>query len=787
MKKIIPMLMLLLSCQSSVDKKADQILKQMSLESKVAQMIQAEIQSVTPEDIKKYKLGSILNGGGSFPGKKKDAALVEWVELANKYYLASMNVEPNQIAIPIIWGTDAVHGHNNVWGATIYPHNIGLGATRNPVLIEDIAEMTAKSVAATGMDWIFAPTVAVVRDDRWGRTYEGYSEDPDIVKAYASKMVEGIQKTGIIATAKHFVGDGGTKDGIDQGDNILDEDELLKIHSQGYISAINSKVMTVMASFNSWKGYKVHGNRYLLTELLKKKMGFEGFVIGDWNGHGQVEGCSNESCPQAINAGVDMIMVPNDWKKFYKNTLEQVRNGVIPTSRIDDAVKRILKVKIQAGLFEAKAPVKRPLASNDEVVYGKKSKELARQAVRESLVLLKNNKKVLPIKSSAKVLIAGSGAHNIGKQMGGWSLTWQGIENSNKSFPNAVSIYEGIAESLSDKKNIRFYENKEGFDADVAILVIGEKPYAEGQGDIKNLNYIEKYPNDLEFIKKLQKLNIPIVTVFLSGRPLWVNPLINRSESFVAAWLPGSEGDGIADVLIGDSSGKPRYDFKGKLTFSWPNQPTQFQLNYKDTQYKPLFKYGYGLNYQGHSQIDQLSEDITSIDNSEKELSIFKGRVNPAYQLYADKQLVLIDGLQDTHNQVLIEVEDKEIQADSFRVQNKKSNQVNLEFRSQNPKNFSQFEKIGFLNMVVKVRENSTQYLGLKLLGADAVNLYNMVDKSTYGSWSEVSIPVKCFNNNKINWKAAQNPVTFVLKGITNFSFNQISIDNKAKYSQVDC
>jgi len=427
------------------------LVSRMTLEQKVGQMVQAEIQHVTPEDVRRYRLGSVLNGGGSFPNADKAASVADWLSLADAFYDASMDTSEGGVAIPVIWGTDAVHGHNNVRGATIFPHNIGLGATRNPDLIQRIGELTALEIAATGIDWNFAPTLAVVRDDRWGRTYEGYSEDPQIVREYAGRMVTGLQGSAsssellgagrVIATAKHYLGDGGTDGGVDQGDNLSSEQQLLEIHAQGYLAALEAGVQTVMASYNSWHGEKLHGHHYLLTDILKGRLGFVGFVIGDYNGHGQVPGCSNESCPQTIRAGVDMIMVPEDWQAFIENTVRQVRAGELDEGRIDDAVRRILRVKALAGMFTKGRPSSRPFAGETSLVGAEEHRRVARQGVRESLVLLKNAGGILPLARDLHVLVAGSSAHEISRQTGGWSVTWQGTGLTNDDFPGATEIH----------------------------------------------------------------------------------------------------------------------------------------------------------------------------------------------------------------------------------------------------------------------------------------------------------------------------------------------------------
>ncbi|PZR32047.1 glycoside hydrolase family 3 protein [Caulobacter segnis] len=599
----------------------DALLAKLTLEEKVGQVIQADIGAIKPEDLKTYPLGSILGGGSSPPlGAPDRSPQKPWVDTARAFREAAAQ-RPGGTHVPLMFGIDAVHGDNNVVGAVLFPHNIGLGAAHDPDLIRRIGRATALETSAAGFDWAFGPTLAAPRDDRWGRTYEGYSEDPEIIRQYAGQMILGLQgplapftggKGGAIqqglvaASAKHFLGDGGTTNGHDQGDTQVSEDELIRLHAQGYVPAINAGTMTVMASFNSWNGQKMHGNKSLLTDVLKGRMGFDGFVIGDWNGHGQIPGCKPTDCPTAINAGLDMYMAPDSWKGLFDNTLAEVKSGVIPMARLDDAVRRILRVKAKLGLFEAA----RPYEGRAGVIGAPEHRAIAREAVRKSLVLLKNDG-VLPVKSSANVLVAGSGADNIGKQSGGWTLSWQGDGNTNADFPNAQSIWSGVkaAVEAGGGKATLSVDGKFAKKPDVAIVVFGEEPYAEGVGDLKtSLEYQPGAKTDLALLKRLKAQGVKVVSVFLSGRPLWVNPEINASDAFVAAWLPGSEGGGVADVLIGDKAGKPRNDFHGKLSFSWPKTADHFRLNRGDKGYAPLFAYGYGLTYAKPGKVARLSE-----------------------------------------------------------------------------------------------------------------------------------------------------------------------------------
>ncbi|HEY0437069.1 MAG TPA: exo 1,3/1,4-beta-D-glucan glucohydrolase [Phenylobacterium sp.] len=588
----------------------------MSVEEKVGQLIQGDISNIKPQDLRDYPLGSILAGGDSPPlGAPDRSPAPAWLATAKAFRAVSLEKRPGHTPIPVMFGVDAVHGNNNVVGATLFPHNVGLGAMHDPALMRRIGEVTARETAAAGIDWAFGPTLAVVRDDRWGRSYEGYSEEPQIVAAYARQMVTGLQgppatwpalKSGhVAASPKHFLGDGGTENGKDQGDNRYPERDLARLNAPGYVAAIDAGAMTVMASFSSWQGVKMHGNRSLLTDVLKQRMGFQGFVVGDWNAQGQVPGCTNESCPAAINAGLDMVMAADSWKGLYRNTLAQVRSGEIPMARVDDAVRRILRVKVKAGLFGT-----RPLEGRFEQLGSPAGRAVARQAVRESLVLLKNNGSVLPIRGSAHVLVAGDGADNVAKQAGGWTLSWQGQGNKPADFPGAQSIWSGLRDAVARAGGSAELSPDGAFTRkpDVAIVVFGEDPYAEFQGDRATLEYQPGSKSDLALLRKLKAQGVPVVSVFLSGRPLWVNPELNASDAFVAAWLPGSEGAGVADVLIGDAHGKPRHDFQGKLSYSWPKLASQGRLNRGEPGYDPLFAYGYGLTYAAHPTLAPLPE-----------------------------------------------------------------------------------------------------------------------------------------------------------------------------------
>ena len=610
-----------LLADAALEQKIDALMATMTVEEKVGQTIQGDIDSITPQDLRKYRLGSILAGGGSDPGRQYNAAPQAWLDLADAFWGESMDTSRGGKPIPVIWGIDAVHGQSNIVGATLFPHNIGLGATRNPELVREIGRITAVETRTTGMEWTFAPTVAVPQDDRWGRTYEGYSENPGVVAMLAPAMVEGLQgKAGakdflddhhVMTTVKHFLGDGGTTNGKDQGNTEVTEAVLRDVHAAGYVPSIAAGAQSVMASYNSFHGEKMHGHRGLLTDVLKDRMNFGGFIVGDWNGHGQIKGCTNTDCAQTFIAGLDMPMAPDSWKGLYESTLAQVKSGAIPMARLDDAVRRILRTKFRMGLFEKPKPSQRALGGKFELLGAPAHRAVARQAVRESLVLLKHQGGLLPLLPTAKVLIAGDGADNLTKQTGGWTLTWQGDGTKRADFPNADSIWDGFRQQVTAAggKAELAANGKYTAKPDVAVVVFGEDPYAEFQGDLPNLMFKAGKSGDLELIKKLKADGIPVIAVFLSGRPLWMNRELNAADAFVAAWLPGSEGAGIADVLLRGKDGKTQHDFHGKLSYSWPKRADQNDNNAGQKHYDPLFPFGFGLRYADKGELAELSED----------------------------------------------------------------------------------------------------------------------------------------------------------------------------------
>jgi len=441
---------------ATTEARIDALMKKMTIEQKVGQLIQGDISTITPKDLETYPLGSILAGGNSGPNGNERSAAADWAKLVGDFRAVSSRPQANGVAIPIIFGVDAVHGHNNIPGATLFPHNIGLGAARDPELIQRIGAVTAAEIAGSGIEWTFAPTLAVPQDLRWGRSYEGYASDPKLIADYAKAMVIGLQGplvagktvdgTHVAATAKHFLADGGTFEGKDQGDAKADEKELIAKHAMGYPAAIDAGALTVMASFSSWQGVKHHGNKGLLTDALKDKMGFAGFVVGDWNGHGQVAGCSVTDCAQSINAGLDMFMAPDSWKGLYDSTLKHAKDGTISAARLDDAVRRILRVKYKLGLFP-EGHVDRSIV---KAVGTPEHLAVAREAVAKSLVLLKNNGSVLPIKPGARVLVTGPAADSMAIQSGGWTISWQGTDVTHADFPNGQTIWEALNKSVRD-------------------------------------------------------------------------------------------------------------------------------------------------------------------------------------------------------------------------------------------------------------------------------------------------------------------------------------------------
>jgi beta-glucosidase len=757
-----------------IEARIESILKRMSVEEKVGQIVQPDIAFVTPEDVRKYKFGSILAGGNSAPHDDNKAPAADWLKQADDFWKASQAADWKGEKIPLIYGIDAVHGHANIVGATIFPQNIGLGATRDPELIKRIGEVTAKEMVATGFDWDFSPTLAVVRDDRWGRIYEGFSEDPSIVRAYSGKMVEGLQgRAGtkdflgaghVIATAKHFVGDGGTAGGKDQGDNPSSPTQLRDIHGAGYPPAIQAGVQSVMASFSSVRGEKVHGDKELLTGALKQDMHFDGLVVGDWNAHGQVPGCSNTSCSASIKAGLDMFMAPDSWKELYENTLKQVQSGEIPMSRLDDAVRRILRVKLRADMFDKGAPSTRPYAGQFQLLGSPEHRAVARQAVRESLVLLKNARQLLPLSPKMNVLVAGDGADNIAKQSGGWTITWQGTGLTNADFPHAQSIWGGINEAVNAAGGKATLSADGSYSAkpDVAIVVFGEDPYAEFVGDRpRSLEFSPADKKDLELLRKLKRAGIPVVSIFLSGRPMWVNPEINASDAFVAAFLPGSEGGGISDVIFRKPGGSVNTDFHGKLSYSWPKRADQTPLNVGDKNYDPLFAFGYGLRYGQKGDLPQLSEERPKGGGLPEGVLFGRGAVPQGWSMAFEPA----SGGQ-------IKGVDRRAQEDSRQLTWSGSGPATLAIRANPPLDLSR-ETTGQLSLVVDYRVDSPPSAPVTLSG---VPITGALHSAPAGVWRTLTIPLGCFEKAGADMKKLTVPFAITTAGQLKMSISDVRV-----------
>ena len=771
----------------------DELLSEMTLEEKVGQTIMADLDFIKPSDLNRYPIGGILNGGNTSPNGNQRATTNEWKQLAQDFYDESISSGAD---IPILWGTDAVHGHSNVFGATIFPHNIGLGASANEKLLKDIGSAVAEEVLATGLYWTFAPTVTVPQDYRWGRTYEGYSESPELVSKLGEAFIYGLQGSGeqflgsnkIIGTAKHFLGDGGTYLGVDQGDTKVSENILKEIHGTPYYSALDACIQTVMASFNSWNGSKVHGNEYLLTEVLKNQMGFDGFVVGDWNGHGQIPGCSNGSCPESLIAGVDMYMVPENWKDLYRNTLRQAENGDIPIERLNDAVRRILIVKERLGLFNGKKPSNSPFSE----VGLQHNRDISRQAVRESLVLLKNNKNVLPIKQGKRVLVIGPDADSLRTQTGGWTLDWQGTNNQNKDFPNSITFLDALKEEIGAENvtHVQFLNNVNAEDYDLAIVAYGEQPYAEGVGDRSNLNFSSK--RHIAFLELLAENKIPTVSLFFTGRPLWVTKEINLSDAFVVAWLPGTESRGMTDVMV--NSDKTNYDFTGKLPFSWPKNTFQANLNYYDATSDPLFTYGYGLTYEDNIVVPDLDEGEINANEQLKKIELLKGTISENFIGYIQEsnlqQVQLSSNKVSSQNNIVkVDLIDVDKQDDTLNLQINETDHLNsFLLLSKEILNLRSFDD-GYINLRARVNNTNDD---IKYLISCGIGCTPVLDLSEFltksDSFIDYSLPIKCFSNNSsLDLSKVNLPLYIATKGPLDLDLMNVEIGRQKGEKVLEC
>ena len=586
---------------TSFDPQVDTLLARMTLDEKIGQMTQAE-QGELPKDLSdvdRLFLGSVFSGGNSDPSPAN--TLQDWTEMYDRLQARALTT---RLKIPLLFGVDAVHGHSNVVGATIFPHNIGLGATRNAKLVEEVNRLTAKEVRASGIQWTFAPCVTVPQDIRWGRSYEGFGEDPALIAELGAAAVRGLQGSDladplrVLACAKHWIGDGATAWGtgkpdgptkrfpLDQGDVTLDEAALKSLHGQGYVTAIEEGVATIMPSYNSWHGVKASASERLLTGLLKKEMGFEGFLISDYNAIDDIPGDYRSDIKTSVNAGMDMMMVPSKYKEFYATLKSLVEAKEVPIARIDDAVRRILRVKFAMGLMN---PKRNQMAdrSLQASVGSAEHRAVARQAVRESLVLLKNDKKLLPIAPTAKrIHVAGAGANDIGIQAGGWTISWQGAAGP---ITKGTTILDGLEAAVKAGTSVTYAADGSGAaGADLAVVVVGERPYAEFFGDTSDLAI---HKDDLAALAAVKASGVPYVVVVVSGRPVILGDIATEAGAIVAAWWPGSEGAGVADVLTG------AYKPTGKLSFTWPKSLDQLPLKRGAGAPAPLYAYGYGLSY----------------------------------------------------------------------------------------------------------------------------------------------------------------------------------------------
>jgi beta-glucosidase len=566
-----------------VDTRVEDLLSRMTVAEKVGQMTQAERGSViNNNDITTYFYGSVLSGGGSVPATNTTQGWADMYDMLQEKAMAT------RLGIPLLYGIDAVHGHNTLFGAVIFPHNIGMGCTHDPELVKLAARITAIEVSASGLDWTFSPYISVPRDERWGRTYEGFSEDPALVALMGAAEIEGYQgdtladSCSVLACAKSFIGDGGTTRGENLGNTELDEATLRAVHLPPFIAAVGCHVATIMGSYSSWNGEKTHGSKYLMTQILKEELGFKGFVISDWNAIEELPGTYRERIKTAIDAGIDMSMEASNPKKFIDTLVDLVNKGELPVQRIDDAVRRILRIKFEAGLFE------RPYSNRSllDSAGTKYHRGVARQCVRESAVMLKKRDDILPLaKEGMRILVAGIHADDVGRQCGGWTLSHQGVPGN---IIPGTSIYEGLMQVAPGNTYTFSKDASDGENADVCIAVIGENSYAEGSGDLMSIDDVIT-SKQIALVKKAKSFGIPVIAILITGRPVTIRECSHYADVIIAAWLPGTEGEGIADIVFGN------YTPTGKLSYTWPVDNAQLPINYGDTVYNPLYPFDYGI------------------------------------------------------------------------------------------------------------------------------------------------------------------------------------------------
>lgn len=744
----------------ALEKRIDALLQKMTVEEKVGQTLMAEVGDLTPEDVRKYDLGSVLAGGSSAPNNDIRATPEVWLQFADAFYKASVDKSDGGVGIPVLWGIDAVHGHNNIVGATIFPHNIGLGAAGDPELVRRIGAVTALEMTATGQDWNFAPSLYIPRDGRWGRVYEGFSEDSKLASELAKAAIVGLQGSvtdanflgapHVVSTAKTWLGDGDMAGGVDQGDVQQDEATMRDVHSAPFAAAIQAGAQTVMASFSSYHGKAMHGHQPLLTEVLRGRYNFDGLVVGDWDGHHKIKGCSQVNCPQALIAGLDIYMAPQSWKALRENLLLQVKDGTLPMNVLDGAVRRILRVKLRAGIFESGLPSTRGV--DLKVLGAPEHWQLAREAVRRSLVLLKNDG-VLPISPKAHILVTGQGADDISMQNGGWSLTWQGTETTAKDFPQGKTLLKSLREVMKQSAGKLTYSEDGNFNfdekskPDVAIVVFGETAYAEWRGDRPNVDYDNN--RALNSLHKLQAAGIPTVSVFYSGRPLYVNPELNASNAFVAAWLPGSAGNGITDVLIANVNGKPVYDFEGKLPFSWPSTPMQNRFSDEDFG-KPLFPLGYGGSYAKPAALKKLKEIDPVLAGLTNHSVIFfsRGKLLEGAELvavYGEEIAPLADAKgQTAKGEIVVRSVDRNAQEDA-REFHFKGEQGSVIFEVFPKVPAEKKAKIQLdISPLVKMEKNLSIALECIGGGSAKADLKDALNSIPIGEWQTISLPIQC-------------------------------------------
>ncbi len=775
----------------ATEARIDVILSRMTVEEKVGQILQPEITNITPDEVREYNIGSVLNGGNGRPNRDPYASASEWLKLADAYWEASTDSSDGGVGVPIIWGIDSVHGNNSFFGGTIFPHNIGLGAANDPNLMREIGRVTAIETAAIGTDWTFAPALSIPRDDRWGRTYEGYSETPEIAGRLGAAYVEGLQgrvsgdffpEGSIIATAKHMVADGGTANGRDQGDAQISERDLREIHWAPYVPVLEAGAQTIMASYSKWNGVRMHGHGPLLTTMLKDHAGFDGFVVGDFNGHALIPGCTNGSCPEALIAGVDMYMIPADWKELYTNLLSQVEDGTIPMDRLDDAVRRILRVKERAGLFDLAKPSERRFAGAGHIGT-EANRALAARAARQSMVLLKDDAAVLPFPADSRVLVTGAGADDVSMLVGGWSMNWQGTGLSNSDFPGSTSVYSGIRSALephggsAELSGDGSYEEK----PDYAVVVFGETPYAEYQGDRESMLYKPASEDaDLKLIRQLVDQGIPTVGVFISGRPMWINPQLNAADAMIAAFLPGSQGGrGLSDLIVGNPDGTPRHDFGGRLSFSWPRLASQTALNVGNADYDPLFPVGYGLTYETRGDFPTLGTDPGLSDEllaaARNAVFFSDGRAIAPWRFYlgdAGNARLKTEGdryVTSDAGAVAFNSADRNRQEDSKTATWSGSGEGSVFVLGYNTVDFSdrlEDNEAIVISMALLDRPQApvTATFGTSRRNG-SVDLTKVLEQLTIGQWEEVSIPLRCFADGKVDFGKVDMPFRLTTDG----------------------